>query len=88
MNLRKEDPLLAEFERSLGRILMNWTGRYSAPRDARTKLMRAAGQIQRDRAKGLQGILESRGRHETNAQELAILFYAPQFGYMAALMHF
>ena len=88
MNLHKEDPLLAEFERSLGRMLSNWTRRFSPPRDARAKLMLAAGKMEQDREKSLQKLLLSKQRQQGSSQELASLFYAPQLSYIGALIHF
>jgi len=88
MNLHKEDPLLAEFERSLGRILSNWSRRYSPKRDARAQLLLAAAQIQNERSTKLQNFLETRPQGETNSHELAVLFYAPQLSYLGALIHY
>ena len=46
MNSLKDDPLQAAFERTLGRILKNWSSRFSPPRDGRARLLQLAYHIQ------------------------------------------
>ena len=88
MNLRKKDPILAEFERSLGRMLTNWSRRDEPPRDARVQLMAAAQQIQQERGNALLRFLESKPNHGAKSEDVAMLAYMPQMSFMSALIHY
>ncbi len=88
MNSLKGDPLEVMFERTLGRILQNWTKRSSPSSDRRAALLKSAGDIQNKRVKGIQGLLYQRQVEANPHRELTMLFYAPQMSYMTALINF
>jgi hypothetical protein len=88
MNLRKEDPLLAEFERSLERMLGNWTDRVEVPQYGRAKLLAAAKNIPEARKNLLRRFWESLPQYETKSEHMSVLIYMPQMSYMSALVHY
>lgn len=88
MNSPKNDPLQVTFERTLGRMLKNWSQRNAPPREGRALLMVKAGEIQARRVKGLQGLLHHRDYIDGQPREMFSLFYAPQMSYVIAWINF
>ena len=89
LNLPKRDGMPLSFERSLTRVLRNWSDKQKPAMGVRAQILRQANELQIEAAKSRFAVSEYKGSsHHLRPSQLFSLLYAPHMTLVSTWLNF